>query len=533
HGAARRCRYLGVSSLALPARRRFVLGRRSRILIGVLACAGSAAAFVLLRLHTAYPSPTFQGACERLRASGIGLTERDWFCRPLPWTVRAGYVTGSLLVAAGFALGPAILAARGRRWSAFVPLVPVLGARFPGLLYAYPEHWWNGATWPTSETLSAVVTLALLAVPAAAVMLLRRHDYAIPRPVSAGAAILAGAIVAAAAFAITRTFDPLFDRHFALIGGTMNEGSALMWSAAAIALFGALLGPDRRWWPWSLVPIAILSSTAISAALLVGPERFHDWSRFGAVVPFVAMGAIASAWRPLAERITRSVALPTIDPPDVVVPARIEPSARPARLRPLVVVNASTAALVVVSLVAFVCDPLPAQLSSALPTYVGERVAAADVRTRMNLRMGLAAMDDYRAENGTYRGFDVQTATDLQPALRWVDRSDHTPGTFGVQVMTASAETARLVSISNSGNAYCIERSGRGVTYGKAAGDGTRPDRALIADAIAGCGSMPWTSSALTPPPWRTMCDGLDDSSYLICRTVQVIEKQTLQNPVP
>jgi hypothetical protein len=77
-----------------------------------------------------------------------------------------------------------------------------------------------------------------------------------------------------------------------------------------------------------------------------------------------------------------------------------------------------------------------------------------------------------------------------------------------------------------------LQRTVAGRTYGRAAGDGTDPASVVVA-AIKGCGSAPWSQALLRPPPWRSMCDGVDDPSYLICRIVQVLEKQTLKDPTP
>jgi hypothetical protein len=52
--------------------------------------------------------------------------------------------------------------------------------------------------------------------------------------------------------------------------------------------------------------------------------------------------------------------------------------------------------------------------------------------------------------------------------------------------------------------------------------------------AVAACGSIPWTPAASRPFPVATMCEGLDrDSGYLICRMVQVLMTQTLEQTGP
>ena len=88
----------------------------------------------------------------------------------------------------------------------------------------------------------------------------------------------------------------------------MLLGSAsLLWPAVGMALFGALLGTDRRWWPWALAPVAVLLSFAPATAALVGPEGLQDWSLFGAVLPLFLVGLVASAWHLLAARATHEI----------------------------------------------------------------------------------------------------------------------------------------------------------------------------------------------------------------------------------
>jgi hypothetical protein len=53
---------------------------RVRRVVFIVATVAAALAFVALRMDDPLPFSAFEGACERLRASGLPITERDWFC---------------------------------------------------------------------------------------------------------------------------------------------------------------------------------------------------------------------------------------------------------------------------------------------------------------------------------------------------------------------------------------------------------------------------------------------------------------------
>jgi hypothetical protein len=272
--------------------------------------------------------------------------------------------------------------------------------------------------------------------------------------------------------------------------------------------------------------------------LIVGREELVDWSRFGAVVPLFTVGLVASAWRPLAERIAPRLrrGVPAAEPPAAdASPAPIDPF----RVRPTAVLNAVAAGLLLVSLVAFRTDPLPIQLGMPLPTYLGVRTSVEDLRTRQILQRALAAMETYRSLHGSYQGFDPATGADADPALAWssgvpaATEGNHVPYlTMGI--VTASRSTARVAAVSQSGNAYCIQHSPGGVTYGEGSGDQGRSLSDALQLAVAACGSLPWTSAAVRPFPVDTLCEGRDpDGGYLLCRMVQVVLTETMQQTGP
>ena len=302
-----------------------------------------------------------------------------------------------------------------------------------------------------------------------------------------------------------------------------------------MAIFGSLLGPDRRWWPWSLVPTAILLSMAPSVALLVGRERLVDWSQFGIVLPLFLIGLVSSMWRPAALRLTRVIGGDQEEPPTEPSPidADLEPQ---RRVRPAVVRNAIGVGLLEVSLVIFRGDPLPAQLSASIPTYLGARTVVEDLRTKLDLRRAMRVMDAYRATHGTYRGFDVSKGAAADPSIRWIHGSPTQGGTGSpvaeVVIVSATNTEARLAAVSESTNGYCLQRSGGELSYGRASRfRGATPDPDVVAPAIAACGSTPWSAAAVRRFPVARMCDGLELSGgYLLCRASQAVMTTAMQH---
>ncbi len=59
--------------------------RRTRVAIAMVFTA-AAGAYVAVRWGATTPFPTFVGACQRLKASGLQMSSKDWFCNPIPWT---------------------------------------------------------------------------------------------------------------------------------------------------------------------------------------------------------------------------------------------------------------------------------------------------------------------------------------------------------------------------------------------------------------------------------------------------------------
>jgi hypothetical protein len=519
-----------MSSIAVPAPGR-PTAARMRVVLLVVVSAVSAGLFVALHAGLNPPLPTFQGACERLRASGLEITARDWFCQPAPWTARAGFLAGSLLAAAGFALPCAILAVAGRRSWAFAPVIGLAFTAHPDLLYANEPAWWQG-TWPVGMFTGAAVTMLLVVLPAGAIVFLRRAPVAPWPRISLVAAAAATMACGLASLPLRSLTDEMFERHFEAIGWTVGSVS-LLWPAVAMSVFAAILGPDRRWWPWSLAPAAFLLSLGPSLALMVGGEGLRNWSMFGAVLPIFLVGLLWSAWRPLAVQLTRVIAreAPTRDP----TPIREMEPIRPDRIRPTVVLHAVAVGMLTISMIAFHEDPLPAQIGTALPTYLGQRVVVSDLRLKLNLRLAIDAMDLYRAEFGSYRGFDAETGASIEPRLAWTERRTEAETPLWMWITPAADDVARVAGVSSSGNGFCLQRTADALTYGEASGGyGSFEGGQAMRAAVASCDQTPWSASAVQTPPIATMCDGIDPSGgYVICRMVQVLNVTTLRQTKP
>ena len=314
-----------------------------------------------------------------------------------------------------------------------------------------------------------------------------------------------------------------------------------VWSAIMIGVFGALLGPDRRWWPWSLAPIAFLLSGAVPLAFAVGPgepNRTVIWGMLGLVPLLVGIALVGSAWRPLAGVFSRSRAFSraTAWSPAGWRTERVSmrrdpdlPTRATRRVRPTAVLNGIALALVILSMTAFENDPWIVRIGTQISSSdILMRTMAQDVRTRRNLREALGVMDTYRADHGTYSGFTAAAGRAALPSIRWHAGPVVTKTRpLTVAVLGASADHARLAAMSSSGAAFCLERTAVGIRYGKSS-KGLNTTHAFRS-AVAACGSELWTSHALTPPPvihCPTYVNG-----YLMCRMLAVIRYETLRSP--
>jgi hypothetical protein len=295
------------------------------------------------------------------------------------------------------------------------------------------------------------------------------------------------------------------------------------WLATAIiVLFGAMLGTDRRWWPWSLAPVAALLSLGPAMAVLAIPSRFTVWTWFGGTFALFIAGLVASSWRPLSEWLAHRVG------GSVERPAAAERPAR--RVRPAVVANALGAAVLLVSFLAARFDPVGTQISTTLPTYLGARILAEDVRAQHNLVDALAALEAHRADAGTYVGFDATDGAAAVPELAWADRASHEQ--LVVAIETARVDLARVVVRSGSGAVYCGAVTPSGTTSGRAdrEGDGIK---AQVARAVAACDAEPLSAAAIPTIDVAGLCTLADPDGIPLCRSVQELLARTLATPIP
>ena len=119
--------------------------------------------------------------------------------------------------------------------------------------------------------------------------------------------------------------------------------------------------------------------------------------------------------------------------------------------------------------------------------------------------------------------------------IHWIHGSPTQGGTGSpspeVVIISATDTAARLVAFSESTNGYCLQRSSGELSYGRASRfGGSAPDPDVVAQAIAECGSTPWSAAAVRRFPVATMCDGLELSGgYLICRASQALMMTAMQ----
>jgi type II secretory pathway pseudopilin PulG len=284
-------------------------------------------------------------------------------------------------------------------------------------------------------------------------------------------------------------------------------------------VFGALLGTNRRWWPWIFAPTGILLSLGPSEALLATISHYTAWTALGASVPYALIGLIASTWRPLAQAMERR---------SLARPIR-EPSSQ--RVRPSAVLNGLAAGALGVAILMHVFDPLGIQIATALPTFLGARNAVQDLRTKMNLEEALAAMDSYREDTGSFAGFDADHGSSFSPDLTWrtsgLSASELHP--LEVDILSATPTGAALAAVSPSGNAFCVRENSNGSpTFGVATPKRHGSQKLTVSTAMGACGSTPWTPEELRPFPIESFCDGVVDDSILMCRAVQRSMRQTL-----
>ena len=444
----------------------------------------------------------------------------DWPCRVSASDFLWSYTGGSILIWLALAIPGVVLAASGRRASSLGPVSLAAAGALVVSVVALPSGSTQpfgiadtffasgevGRFWGIHTALAILVDLILVSIPAIAVAFVLRPRRRPPAPILPRHAVWASTLTIGATIVAIRIAWPNLP-HEEFFSGPLDD---IGLSMAVIVLFGAMLGTDRRWWPWALVPAAVLLSLGPATALMSIPSNLTTFMWFADALPLAVVGLVASLWRPLATRFAGRRA--PISPPVEATPA-----ARPRSL----LLDVSAAGLLVVSILAAGLDPLGIEIATSLPTYLGPRVQAQDVRAKMNLTQALSAMESYRAEQGTFRGFDAAAGETLAPGLAWSDTP--TGDRLVVRIARMTATIAQVVTVSGSGSAFCAEMTRAGLTYGVA-------QRVVLARAA--CGSEPLDAAALRMIDVDTFCDNADDTAIVLCRYVQRLLRETLASPI-
>jgi hypothetical protein len=304
--------------------------------------------------------------------------------------------------------------------------------------------------------------------------------------------------------------------HRVTHAGVYLEGGWLFQGLLMVA-FGLLLplGPRRSL--WAIPPVAVLASlgpaTAFDGAIF--DLTVFAWFRSAlplALIGFAAAGAVSLVARRRGPLLVRRPA--------------------PSRLRPVTVTYGLGGAALALSVVMAAFDPLPIEIATPLPTYLGARDRVFDLRARMTLDEGLDAALTFRDDRGTFDGFDARAAGILGPALLWDDGLPPEEATFGpelvVRVLDADRDRVRLLVVGQ-GTSYCLSASSAGdATYGIGT-EGRVIARAR--DAVDACADEPWTDDLLRPFPVEELCEDAEDPEIMICRAVQRLLRRTLASP--
>ncbi len=247
---------------------------------------------------------------------------------------------------------------------------------------------------------------------------------------------------------------------------------------------------------------------------------------FGSTLWLATIGLVASLALPLAGWLERRYAQVAEADSAVGTPEPI-PS---RRVRPLVVVNAVAAGLLVVSVVAASADPLPVRLSTALPTYLGLRERAQDSRAKENLLEALDAFDAYRSAGGSPAAFDAAAGAAGDASLLWEDGLVP-DAALAVSVVSSTPRLVRLATVSASGAALCAQATRAELwrpTYGSGAAHGSEGTARALREAIASCGAEPFSRADVPRLPVVTLCDGVDRDGIILCRAVQRLVSDVL-----
>jgi hypothetical protein len=456
----------------------------------------------------------------------LEMSPRDLPCQVTLGRTLSVYLAASALVSLAALVPAVVLALRGRRLLAFVPMLAPLAITFLAHVssWAWSSYWapfeqtstpqlflgpwapWtagglprSASVWRPDHLLAIGADLVLLAVPVLVMIALFRPTKA-PRAGLSGRAVLLACVIAAGASAIIE-----WGAHTVIGAGLYLEGGWFIQGLVMVS-FGLLLPVGRRRPLWAIAPVACLVSLGGATAIVGTLYDYTAFTYFRAAVPLALMGfagAAASAF------VTRQRGF------------RMEPGPeRPRRIRPISIAYGLGFGALAVTTVMFALDPLPFQVATPLPTYLGARDRVVDLRSRLTLEEALGVAARYRAAHGSFEGFDAASARESGSHLLWDDGLPPAASTFGpeltVRVVDASEERLELVLVQTP-TTYCVTTtSGGDPTYGVARTGHPRP-RALL--AVETCGAQPWTSELLKPFPIDGFCNDAPD--IVLCRMAQ------------
>jgi type IV pilus assembly protein PilA len=110
-------------------------------------------------------------------------------------------------------------------------------------------------------------------------------------------------------------------------------------------------------------------------------------------------------------------------------------------------------------------------IAIAIPTFLGLRERAQNRSAQSDLRNALTAAKAFYTDNDTYTGFTATEGDDIEPALSWNEAGTATEG--AVSVRGVGADTVLLVTLSASGERYCMGDDDGTIVQGNPAAEPT------------------------------------------------------------
>jgi hypothetical protein len=298
---------MAIAAASIPRARTI---RHRPVLVVAALCLASAALYAWMRAGVASElHAPFAAMCGDLLQPG------DWHCRLTENDFLLTFTGGSLLIGLGLAVPGAILAASGRRLSALVPVVVAAAGAWGisvwdgragsnqlfGIAETFASSGGQNSYWRVHTEAAILADVVLVSVPALAVAYVLSPPRR-PRPADLPRhAVWASTITIGAAIAAIRVGWADLP-HEQYLSAPLDDVAISM---GLMALFGSMLGTDRRWWPWALVPAAVLLSLGPATAVMSIPTNLTAFTWFADAVPLAVVGFVASLWRPLATRFAR------------------------------------------------------------------------------------------------------------------------------------------------------------------------------------------------------------------------------------